>query len=141
MESSASERSDGISMEALRAAVRESWSIETCDPTDVAEWTPANPSRGQCAVTAMVVHDQFGGQLLEAEVHFDDGSLQGFHYWNRLAGGDVDLTGEQFTSHELLQEPRVVERLPEFPWRAEEQYLKFRKRVDDALKRQPRKRR
>lgn len=128
-------------MEALRAAIRASWSIETCDPTDAAEWTPANPSRGQCAVTALVVHDQFGGQILEAEVHFQDGSRQGFHYWNRLAGGDVDLTAEQFTPHEFLQEPRVIDRLPEFPWRAQEQYLIFRNRVDAALNIQQRERR
>ena len=82
----------------------------------------------------MVVHDLFGGQLLEAEVHLQDGSRQGFHYWNRLAGGDVDLTREQFTSHEVVQEPRVIDRLPEFPWRAEEQYLIFRNRVHAALK-------
>ena len=65
--------------------------IETCDPSDAALWTPANPSRGQCAVTALVVHDLLGGLLLEAEVHHADGSPQGFHYWNRLAGLDVDL--------------------------------------------------
>ena len=138
MEISASERSDEYSLETVQAAIRASWSLETCDPTDAAEWATANPSRGQCAVTALVVHDLFGGQLLEAEVHFDDGSRQGFHYWNRLAGGDVDLTREQFTSHEFLQEPRAVDRLPEFPWRAQEQYLIFRKRVLAALKIQPR---
>jgi hypothetical protein len=86
----------------------------------------------------LVVHDLFGGQLLEAEVHFHDGSPQGFHYWNRLDGVDVDLTREQFTSQEVLQEPRVIDRLPEFPWRAQEQYLIFRKRVQAALKMQPR---
>ena len=137
MDSSARERTDGFPLEALRDAVRASWSLETCDPTDAAEWTPANPSRGQCAVTALVVHDLFGGQLLEAEVHFRDGSRQGFHYWNRLARGDVDLTREQFSNHELLQEPRVVDRLPEFPWRAQEQYLIFRRRVYAALKMPP----
>jgi len=66
-------------------------------------------------------------------VLYRDGSRQGFHYWNRLAGGDVDLTREQFTHHELLQEPRVVDRLPEFPWRAQEQYLILRRRVYAAL--------
>ncbi len=85
----------------------------------------------------MVVHDFFGGQLLEAEVLFDDGSRQGFHYWNRLASGDVDLTSEQFTDDETVQEPRTVERLPEAPWRAQEQYLLFRERVRAALEKQP----
>src|ERR1700722_2259411 len=138
METPVSDTSDGITLEALQAAIRASWSLETCDPTDAAEWTPANPSRGQCAVTALVVHDLFGGQLLEAEVHFHDGSRQGFHYWNRLAGVDVDLTREQFTSHEIVQESQVIDRLPEFPWRAHEQYLIFQKRVHEALKLRPR---
>jgi hypothetical protein len=107
--------------------------VETCDPTDAPEWTPANPSRGQCAVTALVVHDLLGGQLLEAEVRNPDGSQQGFHYWNRLAGVDVDLTRDQFTSGESIQEPNVVERLPSAPWRAHDQYLGFRDRVQSAL--------
>ena len=87
-------------LQGLEAAIRASWSLETCDPTDVSEWTPSNPSRGQCAVTALVVHDLIGGELLEAEVHNQDGSRQGFHYWNRLAGVDLDLTRDQFTSRE-----------------------------------------
>ncbi len=69
-----------------------------CDPTDAAKWTPANPSLGQCAVTALVVHDLVGGELLEAEVQYADGSRQGFHYWNRLAGVDIDLYRAQFAA-------------------------------------------
>jgi hypothetical protein len=137
VKSCASDRDHGVTLEALRVAIRASWSLETCDPVDAAHWTHDNPSRGQCAVSAMVVHDFFGGQLLEAEVLFDDGSRQGFHYWNRLASGDVDLTSEQFTDDETVQEPRTVERLPEAPWRAQEQYLLFRERVRAALEKQP----
>jgi hypothetical protein len=128
------EAGDGFNLEVAEAAIRASWTVETCDPTDASQWSQANPSRGQCAVTALVLHDLFGGQLLEAEVHFRDGSRQGYHYWNRLAGVDVDLTREQFTRHEVLQEPHVIDRLPEFPWRAQEQYLIFRERVQAALK-------
>jgi hypothetical protein len=107
--------------------------MESCDPTDASEWSIANPARGQCAVTSLVVHDLFGGQLLEAEVRRPDGSRQGFHYWNRLAGCEVDLTLEQFTQDELVQVPRVVDRLPDVPWLAHEQYLVFRRRVYGAL--------
>jgi hypothetical protein len=138
MKSCANDRVDGFTLEVLQAAIRASWSLETCDPVDAAQWTSENPSRGQCAVSALVVHDFFGGELLEAEVLFDDGSRQGFHYWNRLDSGDVDLTSEQFTHHEILQEPRTVDRLPEAPWRAQEQYLVFRERVYAALHKQPR---
>lgn len=132
-----SERGDELSLEALKTVLRTMWSLETCDPMDAAAWTPANPSLGQCAATALVVNDFFGGQLLEAEVLFADGSRQGFHYWNRLPGGDVDFTREQFSSGELVQEPHVIDRLPEFPWLAEDKYLILRERVYAALKLEP----
>jgi hypothetical protein len=122
-----------FTLEGLEAAIRASWSIETCDPTDVSGWTEANPSLGQCAVTALVVHDLLGGELLEAEVRHRDGSPQGFHYWNRLAGVDVDLTRAQFRDGEIIGEPQLVDRLPSFPWRAHEQYLVFRGRVSAVL--------
>jgi hypothetical protein len=126
----------GLTLQELEAAIRASWRLETCDPTDAADWTPSNPSRGHCAVTALVVHDLIGGELLEAEVRYRDGSPQGFHYWNRLAGVDIDLTREQFVDQEVVQEPHVIDRLPEAPWRAQEQYLTFRERVLTELQMQ-----
>jgi hypothetical protein len=98
-----------------------------------ASWTPAEPERGQCAVTALVVHDLLGGELLEAEVRQADGSPQGFHYWNRFAGIDVDLTRRQFTGGEVVLAPHLIARLPSVPWLAQEQYLVFRDRVRTAL--------
>jgi hypothetical protein len=85
-------------------------------------------------VTALVVHDLLGGELLEAEVHQPDGSRQGFHYWNRLAGVDIDLTRAQFIGGERVQEPHLISRLPSEPWRAQEQYAVFRDRVRAALR-------
>jgi hypothetical protein len=122
-----------LTLEGLEAAIRASWSLETCDPTDLPRWSAANPSLGQCAVTALVVHDLLGGQLVEAEVQHRDGSRQGFHYWNRLAGVDVDLTRAQFKDGEVMWEPHLIDRLPSFPWRADEQYLVFRDRVHATL--------
>ena len=113
----------------LQAAISAAWSLETCDPSDVPTWTPAEPSQGQCAVSALVVHDLLGGQLLEAEVLHADGSHQGFHYWNRFVGVDIDLTRRQFREGEVVQPPHLIERLPAFPWKAQEQYVIFRDRV------------
>jgi hypothetical protein len=118
-----------LSLRRVEDAIRAAWSIETCDPTDIPSWTTANRARGQCAVTTLVVHDLLGGQMLEAEVHFRDGSRQGFHYWNRLDGFDLDLTLEQFTTDEVVQEPTLIDWPSGVPWRAHEQYLIFRKRV------------
>ena len=79
-------------------------------------------------MTALVVHDLLGGELLEAEVDHADGSHQGFHYWNRFAGVDVDLTRRQFTDGEVVLPPHLIERLPDVPWLAQEQYVIFRDR-------------
>ena len=75
------------SLAELETVIRSSWSEQTCDPVDQADWSPANPARGQCAATALVVQDLLGGELLIAEVRNADGSRQGVHYWNRLGEG------------------------------------------------------
>ena len=98
----------------IERAIRSSWSEETCDPVALDEWSTENPSRGQCAVTSLVVQDFLGGELLLAEVLNADGSRQGLHYWNRLASGvEVDLTREQFSATEIVQAPEVVPRPPD----------------------------
>ena len=122
-----------VTLSALEDAIKGSWSLETCDPTDAPVWSTANPALGQCAATTLVVHDLLGGQLLEAEVHFADGSRQGFHYWNRLAGFDLDLTRAQFAADETIQAPHLIDRSPAEPWLAHEQYLVLRARVYAAL--------
>jgi hypothetical protein len=123
-----------LTLAGLESAIRASWSVETCDPTDIPFWTPDEPSRGQCAVTALVVHDLLGGELLEAEVDHADGSHQGFHYWNRFAGVDVDLTRRQFAQGEVVLEPHLIARLPSVPWLAHDQYVIFRDRVRTELR-------
>jgi 8-oxo-dGTP pyrophosphatase MutT (NUDIX family) len=99
------------SLSELESAIRASWSVWTSDPVDHAQWSPECPSRGQCAVTSLVVQDLFGGELLMAEVTRADGSRQGVHYWNRLVGGvELDLTREQFTAGEAIGTAAVVPR-------------------------------
>jgi hypothetical protein len=96
----------------IERVIRSCWSEQTCDPVD--EWSAENPARGQCAVTALVVQDLLGGELLLAEVLYADGSRQGVHYWNRLVGGvEVDLTRDQFSATEIVQGPDVVPRPPD----------------------------
>jgi hypothetical protein len=52
----------------LQAIIRSGWSSESCDPVDLQDWSPQNPARGQCAVTALVLQEILGGELLLAEV-------------------------------------------------------------------------
>lgn len=120
--------------EDLRVALRAAWAQDTCDDSDVADWSPGNPARGQCGATALVVHDRCGGDLLVAEVLYPDGSQQGWHYWKRAADGtQVDLIREQFTAAEVVQQPQAVERPPWLPQRGAEQYLRLRSRVAYVL--------
>ena len=118
----------------IETAVRSAWSLETCDPVDVDDWSVTNPARGQCGVTALVLHDLLGGELLTAEVLLPDGSRQGYHHWNRLAGGiEVELTAEQFDVTEVVQPPSVIERHGQSAGRFAEQYDVMRERVFAAL--------
>ncbi|MFY9891559.1 MAG: hypothetical protein WAK71_24850 [Streptosporangiaceae bacterium] len=76
----------------LEAAIRAAWALDTCDPVDADDWSAANPSRGQCGTTALIIHDLLGGELLIAEVLRTDGGRQGVHYWNLLPDGtELDL--------------------------------------------------
>lgn len=75
-------------IELLPQALRESWTARTSADEG---WSPANPSLGQCAVTALIVQDYAGGTLARTTV----GGVS--HYYNILEDGtEVDLTREQF---------------------------------------------
>ncbi len=119
-----------VELPALAAAIRRNWSLDTCDTVDVRDWHPGNPSRGQCGVTAFVLQEILGGDLLVADVLYDSGALQGVHYWNRLPNGtEVDLTREQFAPHELVQNPITIHRERRLPGRLAEQYERLRSAV------------
>jgi hypothetical protein len=91
--------------------IRASWSAASCDPVDLDAWSPENPARGQCGVTALVLQEHLGGELLFSEVRHADGTRQGVHYFNRLPDGtEVDLTREQFRDGEVILAPEVIER-------------------------------
>ena len=120
--------------EDLEAAIRAAWALDTCDPVDADDWSAANPARGQCGSTALTIHDLLGGEVLIAEVIRSDGSRQGVHYWNLLPdGAEIDLTREQFSGSEVIQQPRILRRPAGLPKRCAEQYLSMRHRVLNAL--------
>ena len=93
----------------LEAAIRASWGRDTSDDPD--EWTPEWTSRGQCAVTAHVIRELLGGEILVARV---TPSVNEHHCWNRLwSGVEIDLTMEQFRDGQVLGEPWVGEPTPD----------------------------
>ncbi|MFB7942628.1 hypothetical protein [Streptomyces sp. NPDC056049] len=121
----------------IERAVRSSWSAETCTPEYRSRWTGDNPARDQCGVTAMVVNDLLGGELLRGEVHVD-GERVDYHWWNRLgAGVEIDLTREQFGPEEHVTDGIVIPRPPFDEWsRLHDEYTLLRTRVLRRLGRQ-----
>ncbi|TDT38141.1 hypothetical protein EV562_105155 [Streptomyces sp. BK208] len=112
----------------IERAVRASWSAETCTPEYRSRWTGDNPARDQCGVTAMVLNDLLGGELIRGEVHVD-GERVDYHWWNRLGMGvEIDLTREQFGPREIVVGGVVVPRPAEIR-RLREEYELLRDRV------------
>ena len=67
------------------------WCAETCAPRMRGDWSPQNPTLGQCSITSFLVQDIMGGKvygipLLEG----------GYHCYNVADGMLFDLTSEQF---------------------------------------------
>lgn len=69
----------------ILAALYHSWSIVTS-----AKWQADNPASGQCNVTALLVHDEFGGDILKTPLP------EGEHFYNRIDGERLDFTASQF---------------------------------------------
>ncbi len=113
----------------LRPLLRAAWGPDTCDPHDLETWSPDNPSRGQCGVTALVIQDLLGGDLVLGEVYVGETKV-GHHYWNRLPdGSEVDLTADQFQPEEAVVGGQVQHRPADAPRRCRDQYELLRRRV------------
>ena len=116
-------------------AIRSSWCRMTAYPPDADRWHSGRPSIGQCAVTALVVQDYLGGEIVR-------GIVEGYgsHYWNRLAlGEEIDLTRGQY-SGEPIRDITVVDRRSFFTpgatqlrSRTRERYLALSRMVSEWL--------
>ncbi len=79
----------------LYDTVSKAWSAESS--ADAARWSAENPAWGQCAITALIVNDHFGGKILRVEVKNVENVRS--HYYNQLPDyGVVDFTKQQFDS-------------------------------------------
>src|SRR6516225_2230375 len=72
--------------EQVAGALLKSWS-----PESGRQWTAENPAAGQCNVTALLVHELFGGELLKTRLP------EGDHFYNRVDGQRYDFTESQFS--------------------------------------------
>ena len=77
--------SDIFTPERIAPLLQQAWSVRSSS-----KWTSSNPAAGQCSVTALVLQDIFGGDILYTLVN------ERPHFYNRISGCRYDLTKEQF---------------------------------------------
>ena len=98
------------------------WSVDSSS-----KWSLDNPAKGQCGVTALIVNDFFGGEILKNQTTI------GWHYYNRINNKRFDLTKSQF-----LKEPSYLDILSSreeaFSDTNIEQYKYLKDRVVNYLK-------
>ncbi|WP_187970527.1 YunG family protein [Aquibium microcysteis] len=102
---------------ALREALETAWSIDSST-----RWTKAVPALGQCGVTALVVNDLFGGDILTTP------TAEGMHFYNRVGGHRVDLTAGQFDAP-IVYEDRPASRAEAMADTSPAQYHALRSRL------------
>jgi hypothetical protein len=98
----------GASLAELERALQAAWSLWTADPADHYRWSAENPASGQCASTALIVYDAFGGELLESHVREVDGAPAGYHYFNPCRAAKRSTSLGQFRSGEQLHDARAL---------------------------------
>lgn len=106
------------------------WAADTCAPRMRQSWRADNPTLGQCSVTAFLMQDIFGGQVLG--VPRKGGT---FHCFNAVGDCVFDLTSEQF-GDEVLSYADCPEQRREYHFaRAEKlaRYELLRDRLNRAL--------
>jgi hypothetical protein len=113
--------------QSLPRAIRDSWTRDTS--YDPQRWSHDNPAWGQCAITALVVQDHLGGELLRA------GNGEMTHFWNSIGAHEIDLTSEQFSAIPAWTTgPELVTRDYVLAWPATRtRYEALRSRVMRAL--------
>ncbi len=85
--------------EGVRRRLRRAWSAATSG-----RWREDAPALGQCSVTALLLHDRFGAELLSTPTPW------GPHFYNRLGGERLDLTAEQFAALGAAAPPAYLDR-------------------------------
>jgi hypothetical protein len=85
-----------MTIDDLDVALHQSW-IPRTDVELTELFSTGESSIGQCAVTALVVQDYFGGDILNAIVTYPDNpAVSSSHYFNVIDGKEIDLTKQQF---------------------------------------------
>ena len=74
----------------LYRALDSCWTVDTCTERLREKYSSVNKTCGQCAITAFLFQDIFGGQIYGMK------TKHGKHWYNYVGGEVIDLTCEQF---------------------------------------------
>ena len=96
------------SLDCLFKILLEVWCKDTAYPSCQKDYDQENdPTYGQCAITATLVHDMFGGTIHRIRV-----SGGGTHYFNQINGHYIDLTSDQFDLYNIPLKYDINEQIP-----------------------------
>ncbi|NJM17614.1 MAG: hypothetical protein HC874_02830 [Richelia sp. SL_2_1] len=101
----------------------ECWSSETSTL-----YSKNNPARGQCDVTAIVIYEYFGGEILKTFINEQP------HFYNRINGDRYDFTASQFQIlPDYLDLPSTREEILNINFKLKQQYKILRERFEKLL--------
>ncbi|MBD3922936.1 hypothetical protein H8B09_29785 [Paenibacillus sp. PR3] len=111
-----------LDKKALLEILLDSWSLRSSS-----KWTLNNPARGQCGVTALVIHDLIGGRIVKTHIG------EGWHFYNDIDNQRYDFTESQF-SKTIIYEDLLSNREEALLDTNQEQYEYLHQRVIEQLK-------
>lgn len=102
----------------LRDLFRKAWSAESADPAGHGQlpWSPGHPETGQSIVTALVIQDLFGGEIVRNCLGDDPLDLRGgtLHYYNHVTSRHghaiMDIAHAGLAPTQSLMDAERVER-------------------------------
>lgn len=125
----------------LKTLLKEACGYDTCYPACRPAWSHDNRTVGHCLVTSRYLQEQFGGELVMADVITPADPPQTIlHFFNRIGGVEIDRTWEQFPEGSVRRDYDMAEGEsralfdecltdPEF----RERYRIFKYRIDSNL--------
>ena len=95
-----------MTLSEIESAIQSSWSIDTTYCVD--DYMARHPAWGNCAVTALLLQELLGGELMRG-LAIEPGQSGTAHYWNRVNGLDLDLTWRQFAQGTILTDTAIAD--------------------------------
>ena len=95
-----------MTLSEIESAIQSSWSIDTTYCAD--DYAARHPAWGNCAVTALLLQELLGGDLMRGWA-IEPGQSATAHYWNRVNGLDLDLTWRQFAQGTILTDTALAD--------------------------------